>query len=46
MTTKKRKITTNEWILIAMIAVGILLVILRWKSIAPIVTEAFKAYFC
>ncbi len=38
-------LTKNEWMLIAMIAVGILLIILKWEHISKAVIESFSAYF-
>lgn len=42
---KKRKITRHEWLLIAMVAVGVLLVLMRWEAISEAVVAAFSAYF-
>jgi len=42
---KKRKITRHEWLLIAMVLVGVLLVLMRWEAISKAVVAAFSAYF-
>lgn len=41
----KKRLTKNEWMLIALVVVGILLVALKWESISKAVIESFRAYF-
>ncbi len=42
---KKRRITRHEWVLIGMVALGLILVLMRWDAIRKAVVEAFSAYF-
>lgn len=41
----KKRLTKNEWMLIALVVVGILLVALKWEPISKAVIESFRAYF-
>ncbi len=41
----KKGLTKNEWMLIALVAVGVLLVALKWEPISKAVIESFSAYF-
>ena len=45
MNVKKRTITRHEWVLIAMVIFGIILILMRWEAISKAVVEAFSAYF-
>lgn len=40
-----RKLSTTEWLLVGMLAMGILLVALRWEYISKEVSESVRSYF-
>lgn len=41
----RRKLTTNEWLLLGIVLLGIIMVALRWNYISHEVVESFKGYF-
>lgn len=42
---RRRRLTANEWALIALVALGVLLVLLRWDYISNEVISSVRGYF-
>lgn len=42
---RRRRLSSTEWLLLGMIALGLLMVLFRWDYISTQVSEAVKSYF-